>query len=333
LIVDTSRPAPASFEAGWDEVARVGPAEEESGLEATVEAARAALAELAGRDGWLLWVDLGTPLPPWEIPEEFQAPYFEEDSDEDDEEEAEEEEPEEKAVLPVPITEVTPGEVNPADDMLYLSLQGSYAATVTYLDAGVGQLLEALAEVEGGNEVLVLFTTDCGQALGEHGVVGAVRPYLHDEVIHLPLLLRLPGGARAGRHVAALTQAVDVGPTLAEAFGTNLPGAQGHSLLPLARGEVEQVRAYACSGLRVGREVEWALRTSDWGFLLPLAAEEGTRGPQLHVKPDDRWEVNNVVQHHLEWSDRLEQTLRAFVSATRRAGPLEVPPLRDVEAE
>jgi arylsulfatase A-like enzyme len=179
----------------------------------------------------------------------------------------------------------------------------------------------------------VLFTTDCGQALGEHGVVGAVRPSLHEEVIHLPLLLRLPRGAGAGRHVAALTQAVDVGPTLAEAFGVSLPGAQGHSLVPLARGEAEQVRAYACAGLRIGGAVEWALRTPEWGFLLPAGTEEGARGPQLYVKPDDRWEVNNVVQHHLELSDHLEQTLRAFVRATEGAGPLEVPALRDVEAD
>jgi hypothetical protein len=38
----------------------------------------AALRRLAGRGGWLLWVDLATPLPPWDVPEEFQAPCFEE---------------------------------------------------------------------------------------------------------------------------------------------------------------------------------------------------------------------------------------------------------------
>jgi arylsulfatase A-like enzyme len=153
---------------------------------------------------------------------------------------------------------------------------------------------------------------------------------LHEEIIHLPLLLRLPKGEGAGRHVPALTQTVDVGPTVAEAFGVSLPGAHGHSLLPLARGEAEQVRAYACAGLRAGGAIEWALRTPEWGFLLPLAAEGEARGPQLYVKPDDRWEVNNVVQHHLELSDRLEKTLRAFVRATEQAGPLEVPPLEDV---
>jgi hypothetical protein len=56
------------------------------------------------------------------------------------------------------------------------------------------------------------------------------------------------------------------------------------------------------------------------------------RGPQLYVKPDDRWEVNDVRQHHLEVAEHLEDVLRGFVSATRRPGPLLAPELRDVEA-
>jgi arylsulfatase A-like enzyme len=155
-----------------------------------------------------------------------------------------------------------------------------------------------------------------------------VRPWLHDEVIHLPLLVRLPGG-EGGRRVSALTQAVDLAPTLAELFGATLPGAHGHSLLPLLRGEAGQVRAYACAGLEVGGGVEWALRGPDWVFLLPVRPHphDPSRGPQLYVKPDDRWEVNNVVQHHLELAERLEQALRAFVAGAREPGPLRPPAL------
>jgi hypothetical protein len=57
------------------------------------------------------------------------------------------------------------------------------------------------------------------------------------------------------------------------------------------------------------------------------------RPAQLYVKPDDRWEVNNVLQHHLELSEHLEQTLRGFVEATTRPGPLQLPLLRAVAAE
>jgi arylsulfatase A-like enzyme len=339
LIVDASRPSPPEFEAGWDQVERVTATAEETALESAVSAAEAALRRLAGRDGWLLWVDLATPLPPWDVPEEFQAPYFEEappdEAEEGEEDEAaeesgpDEEEEELEPILPLP--DPAEGPIDPDDDILFERLQSSYAGAVSYLDAGVGQLLETLAQTAGA-DVLVVVSADVGQALGEHGVVGPVRPWPHDEVIHLPLILRLPGAAEAGRRVAALTQAADLGPTLADAFGVPLPDAQGKSLLPLARGQAEQVRDYVCAGREVGGIVEWCLRTPDWSFLLPAVPDPGgRRGPQLYVKPDDRWEVNNVLQHHLERAEALEQTLRAFVAAARQPGPLVVPPLREME--
>jgi arylsulfatase A-like enzyme len=331
LIVDDSRPSPPEFTSGWDEAERVAPEGVETPLEATLEAARAILDRLADRAHWLLWIELATLLPPWNVPEEFQAPYFMEEPAEDEEDEGEE--PEEEPEPLTPLTDVETGSIDPTDDTFYLRLQTSYAAAVTYLDAGIGQLLDDLRERD--HDALVLVTTDCGQALGEHGYVGPHCPWPHNEIVHLPLIVHLPGAAESGRRIAALTQAVDLAATLAHVFGAPLPSAHGHSLLSLMHGDVERVRDYACSGLRMGAAVEWALRTADWAFLLPVRGEEdeSARPPQFYVKPDDRWEVNNVLQHHLELVEHLEQTLRAFVAATRQPGPLHPPELRNVEAE
>jgi arylsulfatase A-like enzyme len=332
LILDDSRPAIPGFEvapafaAGWDEVMRIaaGEGEEGSPLERALSAAEEALARWGGRDGWLLWLDLAAVLPPWDLPDEFLAPYFAEEEDESEEAEGEEEEEEQEEPL-TPVRDVAFGPIDPADDALFLSLQSSCAAAVGYLDAGVGQLLDRLREVEGGEEIVVAFTADCGLPLGEHGAVGLVRAFAHEEVIHLPLILRLPG--HGGRRVDALTQAADLAATLADLFGVSLPEVQGHSLLPLARGQAERVRDYACAGVQVGDAIEWCLRTPEWAFLLPANAEASGRGPQLYVKPDDRAEVNNVVQHHLDYAERLERTLRDFLAAARRPGPFNPPPL------
>ncbi len=158
-----------------------------------------------------------------------------------------------------------------------------------------------------------------------------IRPWAHEEIIHLPLIVRLPRNAEAGRRVATLTQAVDLAPTLAEFFGVALPDAHGKSLLPLLRGQVEHVREYAVAGVRVGEGIEWCLRTPEWGFLLPVRPhpDEAQREPQLFVKPDDRWEVNEVRHHHLELAEGFEKTLRAFVAATCQPGPLDAPALPD----
>jgi arylsulfatase A-like enzyme len=326
-------PATTAFEDGWDQVERVAPPppeSEDTPLVRTLEAARIALRKLAGRTDWLLWLELATPLPPWDVPEGFCEPYFSApEAAEENDDETEDDEVEEEVEILEPITEVGPGEIDPSDDTQFLRLQSSYAAAVTYFDAGIGQLLEDLGEA--ADDVLLVVTTDSGQQLGEHGVVGSVRPWLHEEVVHLPLIVRLPGGAEAGRRVSALTQPVDLAPTLADIFEAPLPSAHGHSLVPLLQGDAEQVRDYGVAGHRLGKQGEWCLRTREWAFLLPEADEEAQppRAPQLYVKPDDRWEINNVVQHQPELVERMERTLRAFAAATRQPGPLQVPPLEE----
>jgi arylsulfatase A-like enzyme len=359
LIRAGSHPAPVDFDEGWDEATCVAPPppdSEDTPLTRTLDAVRAALKQIANRADWLLWVELATPLPPWDVPEDFREPYFSatlvEGMEEEDEEAAwddvDEEEVDElgddEVEPPVdegagdneteilePIDGVMEGPIDPRDDTLFLRLQSSYAAAVSYLDAGVGRLVEDLGD--RADDVLLLITADTGQQLGEHGVVGPGRPWLYEEVVHLPLIVRLPGGAEAGRRVAALTQPVDLAPTLADVFEVALPSAHGYSLVPLLQGDAEQVRDYACAGHRLGAEAEWCLRTLEWSFLLPARRADAAdaRAPQLYVKPDDRCEVNNVVQHQPELAERLEKTLRAFVTATCQPGPLRAPPLEESE--
>ena len=64
-------------------------------------------------------------------------------------------------------------------------------------------------------------------------------------------------------------------------------------------------------------------------LLLPRgqAADDPPRSAQLFVKPDDRWEVNDVRHHHVEWSEALEKTLCDFAAAIQQPGSLAVPPL------
>jgi arylsulfatase A-like enzyme len=318
LVVDAGQGVPAEFADGWDVVMEAEADEEASALDYVLEGAGQALESLAETDNWLLWLELGTLLPPWDVPEEFLERYLVEPAGEDEEEEEESEALE-------PLLDPPDGPIDPRDDLTFIRLQRSYAAAVSYLDAGLGALLKELDERQLLDEVLLIVTTDHGLPLGEHGVVGLCRPWLYDELVHLPLLMRLPRGEQAGRRVPALTQPVDLMPTLLEAFGLPPVASHGHSLLPLARGTAEKVRDYACSGLRVGEAVVWALRSPEWAFLLPLA--DTARAAQLYVKPDDRWELNDVIQHHPELAAHIEAVLRGFVEATRWSGPLRPPEL------
>jgi arylsulfatase A-like enzyme len=336
LIVDRSRPAPAEFETGWDDVAYAEADAEGSALEVALDIARATLAELAERSNWLLWLDLASVLPPWETPREFVEPYFEEGGDEDEEdredgdeerEDGEEEEVEEteesedvneEAAPLTPLAQPPKGPIDPADDELFFRIQSTCAGAVSWLDAAVEQLRDALREAGVEREMLIIVTSDVGLPLGEHGIVGSEQAPLQEEVIHVPLIVRLPEAAEAGRRVAALTQAVDLAPTLAEAFGAALPGSDGQSLWPLMRGQIEKVRDHAIAMARHGNEAQWCLRTPEWAFLLPASRTDGEQQARLYVKPDDRWEVNDVRQHHVERAEEFERLLREAIEKYSR---------------
>jgi arylsulfatase A-like enzyme len=273
-----------------------------------------ALKRMDGNDAWL-WIEGPSLLPPWHLDDELLEAYF----DEDDIEEG-----------LAPWTD-PPLDLVKLNEAEVLQLQNTYAAVVTVFDAQLGAVLDWLREAKMLDETLICVTARSGLPLGEHGMVGAPRPWLHDELVHVPLLLRLPGAAQAGQRVAALTQPVDLLPTFLEAQAQAIPPLHGRSLWPLMRGEVEVVRPYTVAGIRVNGHESWLLRSPDWALHLPIAQPEDVplRAPQLFVKPEDRWEVNDLYQQQIESADALEKTLRAFVEASRERGPLAYPLLGD----
>jgi arylsulfatase A-like enzyme len=319
LVVDASQPPIEAFARDWQKTDIVTPGGDETPLERTTAAARSALDRLKKNPRWLFWVDLATPLPPWDLPEDFAEHYFRDEIVEDEEEDDEAEAVEVEPLTPLP--EPTPGPIDPEDDTLYLRIQGSYSAAVTYLDAGIAELLRDV-----GDDVVVLVTSDVGYALGEHGFVGPGLAWPAETVTQLPLIVHLPDQTGAGLHVSALTQAVDLAPTLAALFGIAFPDARGHDLAALIRGERLEVRPYAVSWLPAGADLGRALRTPEWSLIHPGTAGEEVV-PRLYVRPDDHWEVNDVRQHHDELAEALTRTLHDFEQSASRPGPLAVPPL------
>jgi arylsulfatase A-like enzyme len=287
--------------------------------------------QLASRKDWLVWVDAPTLLPPWNLPTEFGEVYFGEDSEEQGDEDGDD--APEAGEYPTPWTGPGPELVEPADDALFERLRRTYGGAVTFLDDSIAKLLRLLETKGLLDDVLLIFTSDRGLPLGEHGGVGEGIQAPYEELIHLPLIVRLPAGAEAGRRVAALTQPVDLMPTLAAALGLSHPEVHGHSLLPLCRGEIATVRSYAASGVALHGVTGWSLRTPDWGLIVSEAdqARDSASVRHLYAKPTDRWEVNDLAQHHPEFAPHLEETLRAFVAATRQPGPLTPPELRTAQ--
>ncbi|QJW99789.1 sulfatase-like hydrolase/transferase [Frigoriglobus tundricola] len=192
-------------------------------------------------------------------------------------------------------------------------LHHTFAAVITKFDAELGGLFEELRARGLDRSAAWVLTSDFGLPLGEHGQIGTHRPWLHEELVHLPLFLRLPGAEQGGRRVPGFTQPPDVYPTLLALLGAPAPAdAAGHNLLPLARGEVRSPREFAATALELGAAAEIALRTDDHALLVPTRVPEGDspREPLLYAKPDDRWEVNDLRPRSIERADELEAKLR-----------------------
>jgi arylsulfatase A-like enzyme len=273
-------------------------------LERTLEATVAALEELADNSRWLCWVDLPSLHPPWDVAAEFTQPYLAVESDED-------EGPDEPFE---PLLNPTIGLFDREDLELWERLHSTYAGVVTYVDTGLGLLFEEMKKLGLYDDLMLIFTAWCGLALGEHGIVGECLPWLHDEVVHMPLILRQAGGTDGGLRINALTQPVDLAATLLDYFGVGGHLAGAYCLLPLLRGEVNEIRPHCVSKWSLGRAEERSLRTLQHALVLPVQQppDSPQRAVQLYLKPEDRWECNNVVQHHFEVAEEMERVLRAI---------------------
>jgi arylsulfatase A-like enzyme len=302
--IGPARSSAEPSDAAWDVRATVAREAGPITLKPTRRAIRQALEQLADAPSALVWVEIDALHPPWTVPEELVAEFFPEDDDDG--------ETEQNGATPTePWTGGVPERIDAADDARFRCVQRTYAAAVTSLDDALGRLWKDCAKNGWADEAFWLLTSDAGFPLGEHGAVGPARAGLHEELIHLPLVMRWPGGEHAGLRVRELTQPPDVAATLRELYG--LPTVDsggtraGHSLLPLARDAGGPVRSHAvCIGEREGVR-SWGVRTLD-GYLLATDGPESVR--RLYVKPDDRWEFNDVAKHHPDTVAQLEQLYR-----------------------
>lgn len=126
----------------------------------------------------------------------------------------------------------------PEGDFLGEELR-NYFRMVAGLDEDVGALLDVLEEQDLLENTVVVYTSDNGMHLGEHGLLLAKRS-AYEESIRIPLLVRLPAGRAAGTRIAPPVLNVDLAPTLLELAGVDAePSMQGRSWLPLLGGSTE----------------------------------------------------------------------------------------------
>lgn len=110
--------------------------------------------------------------------------------------------------------------------------RAAYWGLVTRLDAMIGRILAALEEAGLDEDTLIVYTSDHGDMLGEHGLFW--KHTFYEESVRVPLIMCRPGAIPAGARVKQVVSALDVSATVLETFGIPpLPKSSGRSLLPL----------------------------------------------------------------------------------------------------
>lgn len=178
----------------------------------------------------------------------------------------------------------------------------AYFACVSWMDHNVGQVMQALDRFDLWTNTIVVFMSDHGFHLGDHGLWS--KKTLFEQALRVPLIVVLPGGRHAGRTCRRAVQLVDLYPTLADLCGLAAPAdLDGKSLRPLLdnpdaawdRPARSQVMHEGIAGRSVRTE-RW--RYTEW--------DRGRSGVELYDHDTDPLEMRNLAKQ-LELADIVRE--------------------------
>ena len=199
-----------------------------------------------------------------------------------------------------------------------------YAALCAEVDDAVGRILAELDALGLADDTIVVFTSDHGDYLGDHGRLAKGMPG-HDCITRVPLVVRYPGRVPAGRRVAGLVEAVDVSATILDYCGVERPAfVQGRSLRPLLEGATDAGRDDVLTELfDPAGPSEACLRTASHKYYCHSGGREMLW--DLSADPDEFHDVSADPAHAAALSDLRGRTARRVMGAARS--------FRDREAE
>ncbi len=202
-----------------------------------------------------------------------------------------------------------------------------YDANLRYADWAVGKLEKILREHGVFDNTLLIITSDHGDTFGERRD-GNRRWCVYDEAVHIPLVIRFPGKSGPVGSVGALTETVDLLPTVLDLFGLAYPSEQiqGRSLLPLLTGSKTAVREYVFARTDEGRPkspASFLVRDLRWALIL----RQGSRDHELYDLRADPGQIRNIIVERPEQAGKMIRGFYAFAEAQTR------PPLYFIDPE
>jgi arylsulfatase A-like enzyme len=212
------------------------------------------------------------------------------------------------------------------DDLRRQAVQ-AYYASISFMDAQVGRVVDALDRLGLAENTIIVFTSDHGYHMGEHGLWQKMS--LFEGSARVPLMIVAPGITKPGTVVTEPVSQLDLYPTLAELAGVKAPkNLQGQSLVALLKDPAAKGRGWALTQVSRGgggkqkspqatakRFFGYSLRTDRYRY---TEWDEGAQGSELYDHENDPGELVNLAGKpgQAETVAELSATLREAVKGT-----------------
>lgn len=209
-------------------------------------------------------------------------------------------------------------ELGVENDALRREYMQAYHACISFIDAQIGLVFDALERTGRWEDTIVILTSDHGYQLGEHFMWGKVT--LFEVCDRVPLIVRVPGMTTPGSASEGLVELIDLYPTLAELCNVQAPvELQGQSLVPALRDATFAGKETAYTVVTRGTQLGQAIRTDRWRYA------RWPNGEELYDLNNDPAEHTNLagleafsdmidaMRSHLARMDTVAQE-RALVS-------------------
>ncbi len=213
-------------------------------------------------------------------------------------------------------------QVDLPDETVRRAIQ-AYYASITFMDAQVGRVLDALEKTGLDKNTIVLFTSDHGYHMGEHAYYQKMT--LFENATRVPLIISAPGMKTAGQSTSALAESLDFYPTLAEACELTPPSIlSGVSLASL----FDDATATPRTSVLTQHQEGYSLRTdryryTEWGA-------DGKDGAELYDHASDPAEMTNLARRpeSAKTIAELSKQLHQRIADAKRApaGLVQIPP-------
>ena len=188
----------------------------------------------------------------------------------------------------------------------YQRYMADYLATVQSVDDNVGRLLAYVDQSGLSSSTIVIYTSDQGFFLGDHGMFD--KRFMYEESLRMPFLVRWPGVIKPGSRIEAMGLNVDFAPTFLDAARLDVPSSmQGRSLVPVLRGRTPR---------------DW--RTSMYYRYYHDPGDHNTRAHYgvrtlthklIYFWKKDQWELFDLVRDPLELHNLYGQTGHERITA------------------